>query len=122
MSEHSGRERLLRRVVVVTCAIALVSTVAAAQQGSSNFDLAGSISQQSKGKLTVDSGQGILFRVTYDSDTSIVRADSSAGSEQDLKVGVKVHVLGDLQDSGEIKAQHIEIESAPAKAGSSSPH
>lgn len=122
MSEHSGRDRLLRRAVVLTCVIALVNAAASARQGTSNFDLAGSISQQSKGKLTVDSGQGILFHVTYDSDTSIVRADSSAGSEQDLKVGVKVHVLGDLQDSGEIKAQRIEIESAPAKAGSSSPH
>jgi hypothetical protein len=111
-------ERLLRRrwLIVFLCLTALLAGLTLAQQGSSNFDLEGSISKQSKGKLTVDTGQSILFHVAYDDKTSIVRADSSAGSEEDLKVGVKVHVIGDLQDSGEIKAQRIEIEAAPAKS------
>lgn len=84
----------------------------AAQNTASNFDLEGKVTQQAKGKLTVDTGQGILFHVAYDDKTSIVRADSSAGSEQDLKVGVQIHAVGELQDSGEIKAQRIEIEAA----------
>lgn len=111
-------ERLLRRrwLIVFLCLTALLAGLTLAQQGSSNFDLEGSISKQSKGKLTVDTGQSILFHVAYDDKTSIVRADSSAGLEEDLKVGVKVHVIGDLQDSGEIKAQRIEIEAAPAKS------
>jgi hypothetical protein len=97
------------------CLAVFLSQPAQAQDASSNFDLEGKITQQSKGKFTVDSGQGILFHVVYDDKVSILRADSSAGSEQDLKVGVKVHVIGDLQDSGEIRAQRIEIEGAGAK-------
>jgi hypothetical protein len=91
-----------------------------AQDQGSNFDLEGKITQQSKGRLTVDTGQGILFHVTYDDKTNIVRADSSAGSEEDLKVGEKIHAIGDLQDSGEIKAQKIEIES-PEKGSGTKP-
>jgi len=107
--------------VLVLCVTALVAQLAPAQDASSNFDLEGNITQQSKGKLTVDTGQGILFHVVYDAKTNIVRADSSAASEQQLKVGVKVHVVGDLQDSGEIKAQRIEIEGGASKPASPPP-
>jgi hypothetical protein len=84
----------------------------------SNFDLEGPISKQSAGKLTIDQGQGIFFRVVYDDKTAIAKDDGSAASEKDLKVGVRVHVVGDLQASGEIKAARIEIETKqepPAK-------
>jgi hypothetical protein len=76
----------------------------------SNFDLEGVIRKQSAGHLTVDQGQGILFRVVYDDKTPIVKDDGSSGSEKDLKIGASVHVVGDLQASGEIKAQRIEIQ------------
>lgn len=99
--------------------LAAIPPSAPAQDASSNFDLEGKITQQSKGRLTVDTGQGILFHVTYDEKTSIVRADSSAGSEQDLKVGVKVHAVGDLLDSGDIKAARIEIKDAGSAPSSS---
>ena len=110
---HTRRSGLLLAMMLL-CAVGMTRP-AAAQDASSNFDLEGKITQQSKGKLTVDTGQGILFHVTYDDKTNIVRADSSAGSEQDLKVGVKIHAIGELQDSGEIKAQRIEIEPASDK-------
>jgi Domain of unknown function (DUF5666) len=117
MVELWGLRRVLMGVGFL-CAAALLALPASAQDTSSNFDLEGKITQESKGRFTVDSGQGILFHVAYDEKASIVHADSSAGSEQDLKVGVKVHVIGDLQDSGEIKAQRIEIESSQPKSES----
>jgi predicted NAD/FAD-binding protein len=101
-------------VIAVLCLMDSPGSLTRAQGQGSNFDLEGKITQQSKGKLTVDSGQGILFHVTYDDTTSMVREDSTAGSEQDLKIGERVHVLGELEDSGEIKAKRIEIEGRPA--------
>ena len=115
MSKQRGRSQALLVASSLLCLAGLLPQKTGAQDQSSNFDLEGKITQQSKGKLTVDAGQGILFHVTFDDKTSIVRADSSAGSEQDLKVGVRIHAVGDLQDSGEIKAQKIEIE-APDKS------
>ncbi len=98
------------------CVTCYAARSAEAQDQSSSFDLEGKITQQSKGRLTVDTGQGILFHVTFDDKTSIVRADASAGSGDDLKVDVRIHAVGELQDSGEIKATKIEIE-PPAKSG-----
>lgn len=81
----------------------------------SNFDLSGTIAKQSPGRLMVDTGQGIFFRVSWTEATSIVRADGNSGSGQDLKVGVKVHVLGELEESGEVKARRIEIQGEESK-------
>ena len=114
MSKQHRRSEAILVVISFFCLAGLLPQTIRAQDQSSNFDLEGKITQQSKGKLTVDTGHGILFHVTFDDKTSIVRADSSEGSEQDLKVGVKIHAIGDLLDSGEIKAQRIEIE-APGK-------
>jgi len=102
------------RVVLPT----LAEPVRPAQE--SNFDLEGVIRKQSAGHLTVDQGQGILFRVVYDDKTAVVKDDGSSGSEKELKIGASVHVVGDLQASGEIKAQRIEIQpkqAAPGKDG-----
>jgi hypothetical protein len=84
-------------------------TVALAAPQNSPFDLNGTIHDASKGKFTVDSGQGIFFHIVYDNKTAIVRADGTAGSAQDLKVGATVHVAGDLSETGEVKAARIEI-------------
>lgn len=75
-----------------------------------NFTLEGKITQRSSGKLTVSSGQNMVFHVCYTDKTEIQQADGSAGSEKDLRVGVKVRVEGDLAESGEIAARKIEIE------------
>ncbi|HEV2379596.1 MAG TPA: DUF5666 domain-containing protein [Terriglobia bacterium] len=105
-------------VVGVCCCLLPVLAAAAYLPQESNFDLEGPISKQAPGKLTIDQGQGIFFRVAYDDKTAIVKDDGSSGSEKDLKVGLRVHVVGDLQASGEIKAARIEIEpkeGSPAK-------
>ena len=100
--------RLVYLVVFALCLSASLKVAAAAPQGS-NFDLNGTIHDASKGKFTVDSGQGIFFHVVYDDKTAIVRADGTAGSAEDLKVGATVHVVGDLSETGEVKAARIEI-------------
>ncbi len=121
MNKHLGRRWLILVAISILCFAGPRAQSARAQDQSSNFDLEGKITQQAKGKLTVDTGQGILFHVTFDDKTSIVRTDSSPGSEQDLKVGVKIHAIGELEDSGEIKAQKIEIEAAGKSAAPASP-
>ena len=100
-------------LVLVCCASFSSLTIASRQE--SNFDLEGTISKLSAGKLTVDQGQGIFFRVAYDEKTTIAKEGGSPGSEKDFRVGLRVHVVGDLQDSGEIKAQKIEIVAAKAE-------
>jgi len=112
--------RMSLAALLLCLAASPVSTAAATDPQGSNFDLSGTIAKQSAGKLTVDTGQGILFRVSWSDETSIVRADGSAGSAKDLKVGLKVHVLGDLQETGEVKAQRIEIQGEQSK-GSAQP-
>ena len=105
----------LRTFRILICLVAaavflsvLVAPALAALQNSP-FDLNGTIHDASKGKFTVDSGQGIFFHVVYDDKTPIVRADGSAGSADDLKVRATVHVIGDLGETGEVKASRIEI-------------
>jgi hypothetical protein len=88
----------------------LAPCVEARPPQSSSFDLEGTISRRSPGKLTISSGENIIFHVTYDDKTTILEADGKPGSERDLKVGIKVHILGELEESGEVKAQKIEIE------------
>jgi len=121
MSSQTSRQRLILTAISLLCLGSFLAYPAPAQQGSSNFDLEGKITERSKNRLTVDTGQGILFHVTFDDKTSIERADSSAGSEADLKVGAKIHAIGELQDSGDVQAQKIEIEAAEKSAKPSSP-
>ncbi len=75
-----------------------------------NFTLEGKITQHSPGKLTVNTGENIVFHVRYDEKTEIKRPDGSAGSAKDFRVGAKVKVEGDLTESGEVVAQKIEIQ------------
>ena len=108
----------IRLAVLGLCCVVLTGLAAGASRAQeSNFDLEGPISKQSAGKLTIDQGQGIFFRVVYDDKTAIAKDDGSAASEKDLKVGVRVHVVGDLQASGEIKAARIEVETKQEPPG-----
>ena len=120
MSLHRDPFRAIGLVMVGICCCCLLPALAAAASltQESNFDLEGPISKQAPGKLTIDQGQGIFFRVVYDDKTAIAKDDGSPASEKDLKVGLRVHVIGDLQASGEVKAARIEIETkqeSPAK-------
>lgn len=79
-----------------------------------NFTLEGKISKLSPGKLTISGEGNIIFHVAYSDKTEIKRKDGSAGSAQDLRVGMTVRVGGDLTESGEVVAQKIEIQSEGA--------
>jgi hypothetical protein len=76
----------------------------------SSFTLEGKVTEVVKDKLTVSTQDNIVFHVRVDDKTDIKRDDGSAGSAKDLQPGIRVKVAGDLEESGEIKAQKIEIE------------
>jgi hypothetical protein len=83
-----------------------------------SFSVSGAITEKSPGKLTVDSGQAMLFTVTYDSTTQIQHKDGSPAKDSDLRVGVKIFAKGDLTEAGDVVAKTITIEpesKAPAK-------
>ena len=75
-----------------------------------NFTLEGKITEKTAGKLTVSSGENMIFHVLYNDKTEIRKKDGSPGSAQDLHTGLTISVAGDLAESGEITAKKIEIE------------
>jgi hypothetical protein len=75
-----------------------------------NFTLEGKITEKTAGKLTVSSGENMIFHVLYTDKTEIRKKDGSLGSAQDLHTGLRISVGGDLAESGEITAKKIEIE------------
>jgi len=75
-----------------------------------NFTVEGKITKQAPGKLTISSGENIIFHVRYDDKTDIKKSDGSPGTANDLRVGVVVRVEGELTESGEIIAARIEIQ------------
>ena len=75
-----------------------------------NFTLEGKISKLSPGKLTVSGEGNIIFHVTHNDKTAIKRKDGSEGTSKDFQVGIRVHVEGGLQESGEIIARRISIQ------------
>ena len=108
---------VIRVAVLALCCGSLAALLAeAALAQGSNFDLEGTISQHESGKLTIDTGGGIIFHATYAADTPIVHADGKPAAEKDLKAGVKVHIFGDLQQNGEVKSQKVEIEDGSSKS------
>lgn len=79
-------------------------------QDDMNFTLEGKITEKSAGKLTVSSGENMIFHVLYNDKTEIKKKDGSAGTGQDLRTGLTISVAGDLAESGEITAKKIAIE------------
>jgi hypothetical protein len=79
-------------------------------QEAMNFTVEGKITRQAPGKLTITTGENILFHVRYDDKTEIKQSDGSPGTAKDLRVGVVVRVDGELTEAGEIIAQKIEIQ------------
>jgi len=75
-----------------------------------NFTLEGKITEKAAGKLTVSSGENMIFHVLYNDKTEIKKKDGSAGTAQDLHIGLRISVAGDLAESGEITAKKIAIE------------
>jgi hypothetical protein len=79
-------------------------------QEAMNFTVEGKITKQSPGKLTINTGENILFHVRYDDKTDVKKSDGTSGTAKDLRVGVIVRVDGELTEAGEILAQKIEIQ------------
>jgi predicted NAD/FAD-binding protein len=77
-----------------------------------SFTVTGKITERSQGKITVDSGQNMLFNVEYNSQTKIQRQDGSSANVSDLKVGVKVRAEGVLTEAGDIIAKKIVIQAS----------
>jgi hypothetical protein len=112
----------MRRIAILAgfllCALQLSPTTFASPQSAMpspiaddmNFTLAGKITDKSPGKLTVSTGENMIFHVLYNDKTEIKKKDGSPGTGQDLHIGLTISVAGDLAESGEITAKKIEIE------------
>ena len=74
------------------------------------FTVEGKITEKTEGKLTISSGENIIFHILYNDKTEIRKKDGSLGNPQDLHTGLKVMIAGDLAENGEITAKKIEIE------------
>jgi hypothetical protein len=81
----------------------------------SDFTMEGKITDKTASKLTISSGENIIFHVLYNDQTEIKRKDGSPGTAQDLHIGVNIQVAGSLAESGEITAKKIEIEAEGSK-------
>jgi hypothetical protein len=114
--------RPIRRFLFVTalmfaCAISGTSFRSLAFQNQEpppqdiSFSVNGTITEQSSGKLTVDSGQNMLFTVKYDSTTKIDHEDGSPANASELRVGIKILAKGTLTEAGDVIAKTITIES-----------
>ena len=76
-----------------------------------NFTIEGKITKREGNKLTLNSEGNIIFHVIISEKTEIKNKDGSAGTSKDLQVGTRIHVDGDLQESGEIIARRVAIQS-----------
>jgi hypothetical protein len=70
----------------------------------------GKITEKSPGKLTINSGENMIFHVLYDDKTEITKKDGSPGTDQDLRRGVTISATGPFSESGAIAARKISIE------------
>lgn len=95
-------------------ALAVPAPRPTAAQDAMNFTLEGKITKHAGQKLTLSTEGNIVFHVIYTDKTSIQRKDGSVGTAQDLQVGTRIHVDGDLTEAGEVVAQKITLQSQPA--------
>lgn len=79
-------------------------------QESMNFSVEGKITKLAGNKITLNSEGNMIFHVVYNEKAKVTRKDGSEGSPKDLQVGIRIHVDGDLTESGEIIAQKITIQ------------
>ena len=92
-----------------SCSMAHAAKTLRASQAM-NFTLEGKINTLDHNKLTVHTEENIIFHVSYDDKTEFKSDDGSPASSKDLRVGLKIHVDGDLTESGEVVAQKIVLE------------
>jgi hypothetical protein len=96
-----------------SCEVRVANTLRAGQ--AMNFTVEGKINTLGQNKLTLRAEENIIFHVRYDEKTEFKNDDGSPASSKDLRVGLRIRVEGDLAESGEIVAQRIELQKAPAK-------
>jgi hypothetical protein len=101
---------LLIFVSVFACVASRAFSSPPPQGQGTNFNLEGKITDEAPGKLTMQMEGNIIMHVTYDAKTAIHRRDGSQGSSKDLKPGAVVKVEGDLDSSGVVRANRIDLE------------
>ena len=115
---HPGRRLILVTALLVGFAALGLPRRILAFQGQNqppdiSFSVNGTITEKSAGKLTVDSGQNLLFTVKYDSTTQIQHEDGSPAKSSDLRIGTKILAKGTLTEAGDVIAKTITIEAEP---------
>ena len=75
-----------------------------------DFTLEGKITAINSNKLTVNTEDNIIFHVRFDDKTEFTKKDGSPGTNKDLRIGLRISVAGDLEESGEILAKKIGIQ------------
>lgn len=112
MNARNSPARRTSRIPVGAMIAVLIFVAAASPRPpqAMDFVLEGKIIRKVQDKLTVNTGQNIVFTVRYDDKTEIRKADGGEGSPDDLRVGVKVKVEGELTESGEVLAVKIKIQ------------
>lgn len=90
---------------------AVAATPAQGQNQDIEFSVSGKITDLSAGKLTVDSGQNMLFTVKYDSSTKIQHKDGSPAKASEFRIGTRILAKGVLTEAGDVIAKTITIES-----------
>jgi hypothetical protein len=85
-----------------------------------NFTVEGKITRLAPKKITLSTGENMVFHVVYTDQTEIKNKDGTAASAKDLRLGLQVKVDGDLAESGVITARRIEIQPAPEEKKPSS--
>ncbi|HEX5484254.1 MAG TPA: DUF5666 domain-containing protein [Terriglobia bacterium] len=110
-----SRNRAITAVLglIGACSLALMMSLpglALQNQSDTGFNLEGKITEVTAGKLTVSEQDNIVFHVSYDDKTQIHRKDGSAGTAQDLKVGERIKVEGELNPAGVVEARRIDLE------------
>ncbi len=101
-------------IFLTSCVWSSVSQARAAKASQAdqpmNFTVEGKVNTLGQNKLTLNSGDNILFHVNWDDKTEFKSDDGTPAGSKDLRVGLRIQVEGDLAESGEITAKKIELE------------
>jgi len=101
--------------VSIPLAAPLLRGSSPAAQESMNFSVEGKITKHTENKLTLNSEGNMIFHVVYSEKSKVTRKDGSEGTPKDLLVGTRIHVDGELTESGEIIAQKISLQAESKK-------
>jgi hypothetical protein len=102
--------RTVLMAALLLCLLPVWRTALNAAPQDSDFTMEGKITDKSPGKLTINSGDNIIFHILYSDSTEVKKADGTPGTAADLHIGTRISVAGNLAESGEITAKKIEIE------------